>query len=118
MAEKKNNATKNDVEAAQTAQKIPKSVKKPLDKFGKKEVYTATDGTEYEFQFPGTREGQRILDESTNVYGRLTIAVYNENLMDIIITKPEKLDWKYWDEHEGYSEVMNAADNFLARLLN
>ncbi|EAE3064583.1 TPA: hypothetical protein RD852_000743 [Listeria monocytogenes] len=118
MAEKKNNATKNDVEAAQTAQKIPKSVKKPLDKFGRQEVFIANDDTEYTFQFPGTRRAQEILDESKNGYGVVVDSVYYERIMREVIVEPNGLNLDYWDEHEGYREVMNAADNFLGRLLN
>ncbi|PCZ07323.1 hypothetical protein AWL03_14540 [Listeria monocytogenes] len=118
MAEKKNNATKNDVEAAQTAQKIPKSVKKPFNKFAKQEVYKASDGTKYTLQFPGTRRAQEILDESKNGYGVVVDSVYYERIMREVIVEPNGLDLDYWDEHEGYREVMNAADNFLGRLLN
>ncbi|WP_270995629.1 hypothetical protein [Listeria seeligeri] len=118
MAEKKNNATKNDIEAAQAAQKIPKAVRKPLDKFGKQEVFTANDNTEYTFQFPGTRRAQEILDESKNGYGVVVDSVYYERIMKDVIVEPKGLDLDYWDEHEGYREVMNAADTFLGRLLN
>ncbi|MBC1722248.1 hypothetical protein [Listeria seeligeri] len=118
MAEKKNNATKNDVEAAQVAQKISKVVKKPFDKFGKQEVFTANDNTEYTFQFPGTRRAQEILDESKNGYGVVVDSVYYERIMKDVIVEPKGLDLDYWDEHEGYREVMNAADTFLGRLLN
>lgn len=118
MAEKKNNATKNDVEAAQAAQKISKLVKKPLDKFGKQEVFIANDDIEYTFQFPGTRRAQEILDESKNGYGVVVDSVYYERIMKDVIVEPKGLDLDYWDEHEGYREVMNAADTFLGRLLN
>lgn len=118
MAEKKNNATKNDVAAAQAAQKTPKESKKPLNKFGTKETFEASDGTMYKFQFPGTREAQRIIDESKNPFDNVIESAYHEKLMDIVIIEPNNLDWDYWDENAGYREVMNAADRFLGRLFN
>ncbi|EEO3824289.1 hypothetical protein G5986_002672 [Listeria monocytogenes] len=118
MAEKKNNATKSDVAAAQAAQKIPKELKKPLKKFGTQEDFEASDGTKYKFQFPGTRRAQEILDETKNGYGVVVDSVYYERIMKDVIVEPLGMDLDYWDEHEGYREVMNAADNFLGRLLN
>ncbi|HAO6751390.1 TPA: hypothetical protein IQP68_001079 [Listeria monocytogenes] len=118
MAEKKNNATKNDVAAAQAAQNVPKVEKKPLDKFGKKEVFKASNNDLFTFQFPGTRAAQAILDESKNGYGVIVDSVYYERIMKDVIVEPRGLDLDYWDEHEGYREVMNAADNFLGKLLN
>lgn len=112
-----NTATKKDVAAAQAVQSVPKEVKKPLAKFGKQETYTAEDGTEYTFQFPGVRRAQEILDESKNMVGVIMETSYNEKLFDEVIVKPHGIDWEYWNENDGYREVMAAADNFLGRML-
>ncbi|MBC1935177.1 hypothetical protein HCA69_02280 [Listeria grandensis] len=116
--EKKATSTKKDIEAVQAKQNIPESEKKPLNKFGKKEEYTAPDGKVYTFQFPGTRAAQELLDQSRNGYGVVVQSAYNESLWKTVIVEPNNIDWDYWDETEGYSEVMSAADNFLGRLLN
>lgn len=118
MAEtKKNNATKKDVEVAQATQKIPEEVKKPMSKFGKQEVYEASDGTKYTFQFPGVREAQRIIDETKNGFGVTMDGPYNEQLWKNVIVEPTGITWEYWDEHDGYRDVMNACDRFLGTLL-
>ena len=84
------------------------------NKFGKQEKQTA-GGVEYTFQFPGTRKVQEMLD-GAKVRGAFSDTVYNEQMMEHVIVSP-KVDWDYWDEHDGYREVMDAADRFLGRLL-
>ncbi|EUJ44041.1 hypothetical protein MCOL2_20141 [Listeria fleischmannii FSL S10-1203] len=42
---------------------------------------------------------------------------YNEKLFDEVIVQPHGIDWDYWNENDGYREVMAAADNFLGRML-
>lgn len=117
MAEtKKNNATKKDVEIAQASQNTPQEVKQPMKKFGTQEVYEATDGTKYKFQFPGVRKAQQIIDDSRNGYGLVVTGSYYEELWENVIMEP-KVDWDYWEEHEGYQEVMSACDRFLGSLL-
>ncbi|WP_420215021.1 hypothetical protein [Listeria monocytogenes] len=81
-------------------------------------MFKASDKVEYTFQFPGTRVAQAILDESKNGYGVIVDSVYYERIMKDVIVEPLGLDLDYWDEHEGYREVMNATDNFLGGLLN
>lgn len=86
-------------------------------KFLKEEKYTCeASGTEFTFQFPGTKAVQEMLDESKNSFGNVVDTAYNEKLMEKIIVAPQ-VDWDYWDENNGYVEVMHAADKFLGGLL-
>lgn len=101
---------------AQTKVETEKKVVELKSKFGKQENFTATDGTEYTFQFPGTRKVQEMLDTS-KVRGAVSDLLYNEQIMEHVIVQPLGVNWEYWDEHEGYREVTEAADNFLGSLL-
>lgn len=112
-------ATKTDKEtlkAVEAKNNIPEAEKKPLNKYGKQEEQVV-DGVTYLFQFPGTRKAQQILDNSKAPGGIFVEEAYHTQLMEHVIVQP-KLDWDYWDEHEGYREVMALADSFLGRLLN
>lgn len=85
-------------------------------KFLKQEDYTHEgSGVKYTFQFPGTRRVQEILDESKGPNG-IVETIYNDKLMNEVIASPQT-NWDYWDENEGYREVLNAADRFLGTLL-
>lgn len=112
-------ATKTDKEtlkAVEAKNSISETEKKPLNKYGKQEKHEV-DGVEYLFQFPGVRKAQQILDNSKAPGGIFVDEAYNTQLMEHVIVQP-KVNWDYWDEHEGYREVMALADNFLGRLLN
>lgn len=106
---------KETLEALEAKSSIPEAEKKPLNKYGKQEKITVAD-VEYTFQFPGVRKAQQILDSSKGMGGVFLDEPYHTQLMDSVIVKP-KTDWDYWDEVEGYREVMSRADNFLGRLL-
>ncbi|EGO9358870.1 hypothetical protein POB01_002759 [Enterococcus faecalis] len=109
-------AKKDEVKELEAKNNIQEAEKKPFNKFGKQEKHTV-EGVEYTFQFPGTRAAQAILDNSKGPSNTFSDVAYHSQLMDSVIVVP-KLDWDYWDEHEGYREVMALADNFLGRMLN
>lgn len=98
-----------------TTEKNENKVVEIQNKFGKQDKLTA-GGVEYTFQFPGTRKSQEILDMAKGPAGKFNDTVYNEQLMEHVIVAP-KTNWDYWDEHDGYREVMDAADRFLGSLL-
>lgn len=106
--------TKEDVQALEAKNAIPEADKKPFNKFGKKETFEVADVT-YTLQFPGVRRAQQILDGSKGPAGIFYDEAYNTKLMEEVIVDP-KVDWDYWDEHEGYREVMDKADTFLGKL--
>jgi hypothetical protein len=90
--------------------------KQPVSKFGKQETYTATDGTKYTFQFPGTQAAMELLDRAKNNIGVVVDSKYKVELMEHIIVDP-KVSYDYFDEHDGFIEVTNEADRFLGSLL-
>jgi hypothetical protein len=90
--------------------------KQPVSKFGKQETYTATDGTKYTFQFPGTQAAMELLDRAKNNIGVVIDSKYKAELMEHIIVDP-KVSYDYFDEHDGFMEVTNEADRFLGSLL-
>lgn len=99
-----------------TAAKTTKAVEKET-KFMQQEEFThEATGTKYVFQYPGTRAMQTILDDAKR-NGYLSDTIYNEHLMEQVIVSPQT-DWEYWDENDGYTEVMSAADRFLGKLLH
>ena len=106
---------KETMAAVEAKESIPETDKKPLNKFGKQEKHTVAD-VEYTFQFPGVRKAQQILDNSKGPANIFVDEAYHTQLMENVIVLP-KVDWDYWDENEGYREVMALADNFLGRLL-
>lgn len=91
-------------------------VEEKQTKFLKQEEYTHEEtGIKYVFQFPGTKRAREILDESKET-GSFRDAVYHELLMKEVIASPQT-DWDYWDEHDGYMDVLSKADTFLGGLL-
>ena len=107
-------AKKDEVKELEAKNSIPEAEKKPFNRFGKQETHEVK-GIEYTFQFPGVRAAQEIVDVAKGPSGTFSDGRYNQQLMDMVIVSP-KTDWDYWDEHEGYTEVMALADNFLGRL--
>lgn len=98
-----------------TSEKAEEKVVELQAKFGKQEKFKAKDGTEYTFQFPGTRKVQEMLD-GAKTRGSFSDTFYNEQIMEHVIVAP-KTSWDYWDQHNGYREVTDAADRFLGSLL-
>lgn len=84
-------------------------------KFGLQEKHTVA-GIEYMFQFPGVKSTIELLDRSKNAFGNVVDSTYYEEIMENVIVIP-KVDWDYWDTHDGLREVMAKADNFLGRQL-
>lgn len=104
-------------EVKKTTAKTALKVVEKESKLMKQETFTHEGtGTVYTFQFPGTLAVQKIIDNSKNAFGNVVDSTYNGFLMEQIIVSPQT-DWDYWDENDGYQEVLNAADRFLGDLL-
>lgn len=67
---------------------------------------------EYILQHPGVREGVRIRGRAKDQFGNLDEEKYYEELMKHVIVSP-KTNWDYWEENEGFLEVMKEASTFL-----
>lgn len=68
--------------------------------------------TTYILQYPGIREAVKIRDRSKNQFGALVEEKYYEELMKHVIVSP-KVNWDYWEENEGFAEVIGEANTFL-----
>jgi hypothetical protein len=66
----------------------------------------------YLFQHPGVRAGVQIRGRSKDATGHLDEEKYYTELMKHVIVQP-KTDWDYWEEHEGFMEVIKEASSFL-----
>jgi hypothetical protein len=66
----------------------------------------------YTFQYPGLREAVKIRDRSKNQFGGLIEEKYYDELMKHVIVSP-KTSWDYWEENEGFEEVLAEAGTFL-----
>jgi len=110
--------TKISNEAGKDNQKRAEITKMPLKRVGQQDTYTFKDEdgneTTYTFFFPGLRPAQDIIDYAKMGNGAIAEADYNQGLMDKVIVDP-KTNWDYWDDHEGYAAVMDAADQFLGK---
>jgi hypothetical protein len=71
--------------------------------------------TTYQMKWPGLEAVERMLDGATDSDGKLVNSVLYDSLMKHVITT--KVDWKYWDEHDGYAEVMGEAEAFIQTTL-
>lgn len=122
MAEKKtvSKDTKATTEVAQERQNRPEVTKMPMKRVGTTEDYTVKDAdgneTTYTFFFPGLAKAEGIVDNARMGNGSISTRAYNQQLMDQVIVEP-KTSWEYWEEHEGYREVMDEADSFLGKVL-
>lgn len=66
----------------------------------------------YLFQHPGVREGVKIRGRAKDQFGTMDEEKYYEELMKHVIVQP-KTNWDYWEENEGFLEVMKEASSFL-----
>ena len=80
----------------------------------KKFVFTDSNGEEkeYLFQHPGVRGGVQLRGRSKDAMGNLDEEKYYEEIMKKVIVSP-KTNWDYWEENEGFQEVMKEASTFL-----
>ncbi|MFC6202573.1 hypothetical protein ACFP1L_11935 [Lactiplantibacillus nangangensis] len=121
MTEKKtvSKEAKETTEVAQARQNRPEVTKMPMKRVGTTEDYTYKDSdgneTNYTFYFPGLAKAEGIIDSSRMGNGAIATRSYNQQLMDQVVVEP-KTNWEYWEEHEGYSDVMDAADSFLGKI--
>ena len=107
--------TKTTNEVAKARQKRDEVERMPLKRMGKTEKVTVK-GQDYTLFFPGLKKAHQIVDLSRMGNGVMDNSAYDEALMKQVIVDP-KTDWDYWDDHEGYGEVMEKADQFLGKWL-
>ncbi|CAF1780448.1 hypothetical protein [Bacillus] len=83
-----------------------------MSKFGKQKKVTI-QGTEYTLQHPGTRRMVELQDEAVNLNtGKPTSADLYDLYMKEVVVDP-KVNYEYFDEHEGFMELMREVQSFL-----
>lgn len=68
--------------------------------------------TKYLFQHPGVKGGVQLRGRAKDMNGNLDEEKYYGELMSKVIVQP-KVNWDYWEENEGFQEVMKEASTFL-----
>lgn len=66
----------------------------------------------YLLQHPGVREAVRLRGRSKDAMGNMDEEKYYDELMKKVIVQP-RTNWDYWEENEGFQEVMKEASTFL-----
>ncbi|MED4649315.1 hypothetical protein Bateq7PJ16_3351 [Bacillus subtilis] len=109
---KKSNAKKQSNRAAFQYMQTKQAEGKPMSKFGKQKKVTI-QGTEYTLQHPGTRRMVELQDEAVNLNtGKPTSADLYDLYMKEVVVDP-KVNYEYFDEHEGFMELMREVQSFL-----
>ncbi|WP_143463344.1 hypothetical protein [Levilactobacillus enshiensis] len=72
------------------------------------------DGTkiEYTYTYPGLKRQYQMVEESKTVNGSISMAEFNKQLMQRVITSPQ-IKFDYWDHHDGYNPIMTEGNYFL-----
>ncbi|WP_088005603.1 hypothetical protein [Indiicoccus explosivorum] len=82
-----------------------------MPKLGSKKV-VEVEGTEFTLQHPGTRAYTQIQDRIQREGGMMSSEKLSEEIFKHVIVEP-KVDFEYFDENDGYEEVITEAMNFL-----
>lgn len=67
---------------------------------------------EYKFKHPGLKRQYSMVEESRMVNGSISMAEFNKQIMQHVLVSPT-IKFDYWDHHDGYATVMEAANIFL-----
>ncbi len=103
MKNKKQNANKREMLYMSAKSGKQKSV-----------IVTLENGEEKEYtlQHPGLREGVKLRGRAKDQFGNIDEEKYYEELMKHVIVQP-KTNWAYWEENEGFNQVVKEASTFL-----
>lgn len=82
-----------------------------MAKIGTKKT-VEVEGKEYTFQHPGTRAMAQIQDRIQMENGSPSNEKLSEEIFKHVIVEP-KVDFDYFDENDGYEEVVKEAFSFL-----
>ncbi|MED4715431.1 hypothetical protein [Bacillus badius] len=70
------------------------------------------EGVDYTLQHPGNREFTRIQDRAQTDQGTFSSEKWADEIMKHVVVEP-KVSWEYFDEHDGFDEVIKEATTFL-----
>lgn len=82
-----------------------------MAKIGTQKTVTV-EGVDYTLKYPGSREATRIQDRAQNDQGVFSSEKWAEEMFKNVIVDP-KVSFEYFDEHEGFDEVLKEASTFL-----
>lgn len=82
-----------------------------MAKIGTQKTVTV-EGIDYVLQHPGSREYARIQDRTQTEIGIPSTEKLSEEIFKHVIVEP-KVSWEYFDEQDGYEEVLKESMTFL-----
>ncbi|MFC2948532.1 hypothetical protein [Virgibacillus sediminis] len=109
-AKKQSRSTRQSNRAASLYLKQKSEVDK-MPKLGTKKT-VEIEGIEYTLQHPGTRAYAQIQDRIQLGGGKVSSEKMSEELFKHVVVEP-KVSFEYFDEHDGYEEVVEEAMTFL-----
>lgn len=107
---KLNNQTKRSNKAASLLFHYKGEIFK-MAKIGTQKQVTV-EGVDYTLQHPGNREFTRIQDRAQTDQGTFSLEKWADEIMKHVVVEP-KVSWEYFDEHDGFDEVIKEATTFL-----
>lgn len=105
---------------AQPAVQAPvvETPKKKVSRFGEQKVVEIKqeDGSVEKFtlQYPGIRVVLDIYDNAQMANGNLSRTAFADQAFAEVVVDPVKLDLDYFDEHDGFNELLDQIAEFLA----
>ncbi|HCU09079.1 hypothetical protein [Weissella cibaria] len=91
---------------------------KKVSRFGEKKVVEIKqeDGSVEKFtlQYPGIRVVLDIYDNAQMANGNLSRTAFADQAFAEVVVDPVKLDLDYFDEHDGFNELLDQIAEFLA----
>lgn len=88
--------------------------RKTMAKKGEQMEFTTQKGQKYVFQHPGLRESFRMRDRAKTETGTSSELLYSEFMEHVVFTGDGgRVNWDYFEENGGLTEVMKAAAQFL-----
>lgn len=97
---------------------VVESPKKKVSRFGEQKVVEIKqeDGSVEKFtlQYPGIRVVLDIYDNAQMANGNLSRTSFADQAFAEVVVDPVKLDLDYFDEHDGFNELLDQIAEFLA----
>jgi len=106
------------VEAQPAVQAPVVEAPKKVSRFGEQKVVEIKqeDGSVEKFtlQYPGIRVVLDIYDNAQMANGNLSRTAFADQAFAEVVVDPVKLDLDYFDEHDGFNELLDQIAEFLA----
>lgn len=97
---------------------VPAVPTKKVSRFGEQKVVEIKqeDGSvgKFTLQYPGIRVVLDIYDNAQMANGNLSRTAFADQAFAEVVVDPVKLDLDYFDEHDGFNELLDQIAEFLA----